>query len=308
MTRPTAARLRRAPLLGLLWLAALPAAAVELPGPLVSTAWLAEHIDAVLVLDVREDAESYEGSGHIVGAVELRFGDLRGPAPDGGLDVGEMSLTGEALAAPLRAAGLSAGMPVVLTHRGRSIEDTGYATYLFWQLRRMGHGPVALLDGGTKAWIDEGREIWGERDEADPGDFAAADPVPGMAVETPAVQGWAGAGGDLVDARPLSWFIGLDKRPDLAVGGHIPGAAPMPYELLFMPDATFRPAEALEAAAAAMGLSRERPVAAYCNTAHVSSMTWFVLAELLGWPDVALYDGSMLAWSAHGLPVAQALR
>jgi thiosulfate/3-mercaptopyruvate sulfurtransferase len=283
------------------------AEAVELPGPLVSTGWLAAHLDEVLLLDVRAEPDSYVQGGHIVGAVELRFGDLRGVAEDSGLPVPDMSIGPDAFAAALRAAGLDAGEPVVLTHRAANPEDAGYAAYVYWQLRRYGHDAVAILDGGTRKWVDEGREIWGEIDEAEPGDFAAAELRPGLAADTAAVRARAAAGADLIDARPFAWFIGLEKRGDAPAGGHIPGAAPLPFGTLFAPDGAFRPPAQLAAAAAAVGASAQTPVIAYCNTGHVSALLWFTLSELLGFGDVSLYDGSMAAWSRHGLPVETAL-
>jgi len=261
----------------------------------------------VLLLDVRSDPTSY-GDGHIVGAVELPFDALRAPSPEAGVVTPDMSVDAEAFAARLRAVGLSNGRPVVLTHRGRGFEDAGYATYVYWQLKRFGHDAVALLDGGTKKWTDEGREIWGERDEAEPGDFTARDARPDLAVDTAAVRAMSEAGESLVDARPFTWYIGLEKRGDVPEGGHIPGATLLPFDAMFEGSGAFRPVERLAKVAEAVGLSPDRTVATYCNTAHVSSITWFVLSELAGYDDVRLYDGSMVAWSRHGLPVEARLR
>lgn len=291
----------------LLAVAASGAQAVDLPGPLVSTEWLAANLEDVLVLDVRGDPDSYVQGGHIIGAVELRFGALRGVADDAGTAVPDMSVGPDAFAEVLRAAGLDAGEPVVLSHRGRGPDDTGYAAYLYWQLRRFGHDAVAILDGGTKKWVDEGREIWGEVDTAEPGAFTAAETRPELAVDTAQVQSRSAAGADLIDARPFTWFIGLEKRGDVAAGGHIPGAAPLPFDALFSPSGAFRPQAQLAAAAQAVGTSPDAPVVTYCNTGHVSALVWFTLSELLGYSDVSLYDGSMLAWSKHGLPVETAL-
>jgi thiosulfate/3-mercaptopyruvate sulfurtransferase len=291
----------------LLAVAAGAAQAVELPGPLVSTEWLAANAEDVLVLDVRADPDSYVQGGHIIGAVELSFGALRGVADDAGLAVPDMSVGPEAFAEVLRAAGLDAGEPVVLSHRGRGPDDTGYAAYVYWQLRRFGHDQVAILDGGAKKWVDEGREIWGEVDTAEPGDFTASETRPNLAVDTAEVRARAAAGGDLIDARPFTWFIGLEKRGDVAAGGHIPGAAPLPFNALFAPSGAFRPQAQLAAAAAAVGTAPGDPVVAYCNTGHVSALVWLTLSELLGYGQASIYDGSMLAWSKHGLPVETAL-
>ncbi|MFG1352869.1 sulfurtransferase, partial [Xanthobacter autotrophicus] len=107
----------------------------------------------------------------------------------------------------------------------------------------------------------------------------------------------------ILDARFFSFYVGLEKRPNIAKAGHIPGATLFPFDANFAANGTYRPKEELARAYTAVGLGPQQTVAAYCNTAHVSAISWFVLHELLGYRDVMLYDGSMLAWSKHGLPV-----
>ncbi|MFG1352870.1 sulfurtransferase, partial [Xanthobacter autotrophicus] len=107
----------------------------------------------------------------------------------------------------------------------------------------------------------------------------------------------------ILDARFFSFYVGLEKRPNIAKAGHIPGATLFPFDANFAANGTYRPKEELALAYTAVGLSPRQTVAAYCNTAHVSAISWFVMHELLGYRDVMLYDGSMLAWSKHGLPV-----
>jgi thiosulfate/3-mercaptopyruvate sulfurtransferase len=82
--------------------------------------------------------------------------------------------------------------------------------------------------------------------------------------------------------------------------GHIPGALSFPFNANLQPDGTFRGKEQLSAAVLAVGARPGLAVATYCNTGHVAAIAWFVLHELLGYPNVKLYDGSMLAWTMHG--------
>ena len=39
------------------------------------------------------------------------------------------------------------------------------------------------------------------------------------------------------------------------------------------------------------------PAISYCNTGHTAALNWFVMSELLGREEVALYDGSMTDWT-----------
>lgn len=287
----------------------LPARAIELPGPLVGTEWLAENREQVLVLDVRNDPDSYRDGGHIIGAVRVDFGQLRGKAMEEGVELEGMSIAADAFEKAMQAAGLDAGEPVVITHRSRGPDDAGYATYLYWQLKYYGHDNVAILDGGTSKWIAENREVWGEEETAEPGGFKVAAPRPELLIDTAAVKRMMEEkSGDILDARSFGFFVGLDKRDNIPAAGHIPGATLFSFDANFRPDGTFRDREALARAAADVGLAPERPVAAYCNTGHVSSISWFVLHELLGYSQARLYDGSMLAWARHDLPAETKLR
>jgi thiosulfate/3-mercaptopyruvate sulfurtransferase len=283
--------------------------AAELPGPLVSTAWLAANQDKVLVLDIRNDPTSYKDGGHIIGAVRVDFKALRHTATERGVPVDDVSIAGPAFEAVMRAAGVRNEQPIVLTHRGRSPDDTGYAAYVYWQLKVNGHDQVALLDGGTTKWIAENREVWGDDDTVAAGDFTIKRTRDDFVADTAAVEDAVKTRSrDVLDARFFSFYVGLEKRPAVAKAGHIPGATLFPFDANFEPDGTFRTKERLAAAARSVGLSPSRTVLAYCNSGHVSAISWFVLHELLGYPNVAVYDGSMLAWGKHDLPAETSLR
>ena len=89
-------------------------------------------------------------------------------------------------------------------------------------------------------------------------------------------------------------------------GGHIPGAASVPWARAAAEDATFKGREELEAIyLGEVGLSADDDVVAYCRIGERSSHTWFVLKELLGQPNVKNYDGSWTEYgSLVGVPVA----
>ncbi|MCL4866917.1 MAG: sulfurtransferase, partial [Gemmatimonadales bacterium] len=101
-------------------------------------------------------------AGHIPGA---RFFDLDA-ASDPGSDLPHMLPTPEHFARHMTGLGISAGSRVVV-YDGSGIQLS--APRLWWMLRVFGHDQVAVLDGGMRAWRDEGRPI-------EPGD---PDPVAG---------------------------------------------------------------------------------------------------------------------------------
>lgn len=283
--------------------------AIDVPGPLVSTEWLSKNQNDVRILDVRNDPTSFKEGGHVIGAVPVDFKKLRETAVEDGQSVADMSVGGDAFQVIMREAGVSTDQPIVLTHRSRGPDDVGYAAYLYWQLKRHGHDNVALLDGGTSKWIAESREVWGEDETVEPGNFVSRAARADILTDTSAVKSMQQSkSGNLLDARLFEYYIGLDKRPAVPKEGHIPGALSFPFNANIQPDGTFRTTDKLAAAVAAVGLKADAPVVTYCNTGHVAAIAWFVLHELLRYPDVKLYDGSMLAWTLHGNAAETSIR
>lgn len=277
------------------------ARALDLPSPLVSTQWLADNQDHVRVLDVRNDPDSFKEGGHILGAIRVDFKAMRGVAKEGDVQIDDMALRGDAFKTFMKQSGVSSGQPIIITHRSRGPDDVGYAAYLYWQLKLHGHEKVAILDGGTTKWIAEGREVWGEDESVEPGNFTAERTREELSSSTDAVKAMLeGKTADIIDSRPFEFYIGLEKRPAVPKPGHIPTAKSFPFTALLKPDGTFRETEKLAAAMQAVGLKQDRPSVAYCNTGHVAAITWFVQHELLGYQNASLYDGSMLAWTTHG--------
>ena len=182
------------------------------------------------------------------------------------------------------------------------------ATYLYWQLKYYGHDEVALLDGGTAKWTAEKRETRSGNDSATSRGNYSVQKVQKhiLATTAEAKRAFESKSADLLDARPFSQFIGIDKRDYVDEFGHIPGAKLLPFDV-FSPmamgkGATLPMRSAINRGIAALALTPERPVIAYCNTGHIASVDWFVLHELLGFKYVALFDGSMHAWAKQGLP------
>ena len=87
-------------------------------------------------------------------------------------------------------------------------------------------------------------------------------------------------------------------------GGHIPGAANIPWAMAVREDGTFKSTEELRALYEGKGITADKEVIAYCRIGERSSHTWFVLHYLLGYPEVRNYDGSWTEWgNMVGAPV-----
>jgi thiosulfate/3-mercaptopyruvate sulfurtransferase len=108
----------------------------------------------------------------------------------------------------------------------------------------------------------------------------------------------------LVDVRSPREFTGELLAPEnlpqegAQRGGHIPGAANIPWGMAVREDGTFKSPEELKALYEGKGITPDKEVIAYCRIGERSSHTWFVLKELLGYPKVRNYDGSWTEWGS----------
>jgi thiosulfate/3-mercaptopyruvate sulfurtransferase len=73
---------------------------------------------------------------------------------------------------------------------------------------------------------------------------------------------------------------------------HIPGAVGMSCN----EDGTFKSPEELKALYEGRGVTANQDTIAYCRIGERSSLTWYVLKYLLGYPNVKNYDGSWTEW------------
>jgi thiosulfate/3-mercaptopyruvate sulfurtransferase len=265
------------------------------PEKLVSTDWLAEHLDdpTVVVVESDEDVLLYD-TGHIPGAVKIDwFTDLQDPVARDYLD-------SEGFARLLADKGIARDQTVVFY----GDNFNWWAAYALWVFTLFGHPDVRLLDGGRAKWLAEGRPVTTDVPERARTDYpvverddsairAFADQVRQHVRERKA----------LVDVRSPEEYSGerlhMPDYPQEGAlrGGHIPGAASVPWKRAANDDGTFRDRSQLEAIyQQEQGLKADDDVIAYCRIGERSSHTWFVLSYLLGFPQVRNYDGSWTEW------------
>jgi thiosulfate/3-mercaptopyruvate sulfurtransferase len=266
------------------------------PGMLVSTEWLAEHLDDpdVVVVESDEDVLLYE-TGHIPGAVKMDWhADLNDPVVRDYLDT-------ESFARLMSEKGIRPDSTVVFY----GDNFNWWAAYALWVFSLFGHEDLRLLDGGRQKWADEGRPMTTDVPERPRTDY----PVPDRddsrirAFLDDAVSQSSG-GRPLVDVRSPEEFSGermhMPDYPNEGAlrGGHIPGAVNVPWKRAANDDGTFKSRSELQQIyLEEQGLSPDDDVIAYCRIGERSSHTWFVLTHLLGFENVRNYDGS---WTEYG--------
>jgi thiosulfate/3-mercaptopyruvate sulfurtransferase len=288
--------------------AASPATAERLtPGPVVDADWLAAHRDQVALLDVRRDPDAF-AKGHIPDAAPVGWDAVRTTRMIDGVERQKVRLDPTTFQRRMRAAGVDAGEPVVITSPGKAAGQITTQARLYWQFVHYGHDDVAILDGGNAGWRAADHAM-----ETGPARVAAGDYTAGSrdASVLATVSEVAAARTDdrvrLTDNRPMSYYLGLEQADYVYAAGHIPGATNVPFTLNVAAagPAYLRDAETLRAVYGYQGAPADRPAIAYCNSGHVSALTWFVMSEVLGNADARLFDGSMHAWTQdEGRPVA----
>ncbi|MGB9368266.1 MAG: sulfurtransferase [Xanthobacteraceae bacterium] len=302
-------RLRLFGLIALLAFAQVLPALAETVAPLVSSAWLKQHLQDpdVLVLDVRSaidggGAEAYQ-KGHIPGAIHSDYDKAGWRVTRGGVPF--MLPTLPELEKLIGELGIDEDTHVVLVPAGVHHTDFGAAARTYWTLKVTGVSKVSILDGGTAAWQAEGNATDSGPSRPSPKIFTAS-LNKALLAEVAEVQKIEQTGNaTLIDARPASFFTGKERAPAAKAYGHIPGAVNID-SATFYDSKTNRLKRQAELAAIAAALP-VGPAVTYCNTGHWAATDWFVLSELLGRKDVRLYYGSMVDWTADSSrPLASA--
>lgn len=266
--------------------------------PLVTVAWLAEHLgdSAVRVLDATlplvgqpgQGRDSYR-DGHIPGAV---FFDINAIA-DPDTDLPHMLPTPEAFAEAAGVLGLDREATIVV-YDAHGIYS---APRVWWTLRVMGYPKAFVLDGGLKAWRAAGHAV--ETVAATPDPVAVSPRFEATLVrDLDAVTAALGNGSaQVVDARSAGRFRGEAPEPRANLrGGHMPGALNLPFDRVVNADGTLKTAEELRAAFAHIDL--DRPIVTSCGSGVTASVLALALARL-GRFDVAVYDGSWTEWGGR---------
>ncbi len=274
-----------------------------MPDKLVSTSWVAEHLNDsnIRVVESNEDPLLYP-SGHVPGAVEVDWvKDLNDPLRRDYLDKSGF----EALAGRI---GITPETTVVFY----GDKSNWWATYALWVFELFGHTNSRIMDGGRLKWAEEGRELTREKPSISPSSYSAPERDDSqIRAFRDGVLAHIGVHGQLVDVRSPGEFAGdllhIPGYPQEGAvrGGHIPGASSCPWSRAANEDDTFKDAAQLRAIYNdELGLDSSAPTIAYCRIGERSSHTWFVLTYLLGFGDVRNYDGSWTEWgNSVGLPI-----
>jgi thiosulfate/3-mercaptopyruvate sulfurtransferase len=277
--------------------AARPAA--SLPGA-VSSDTLATWMEQgpVVLVDVRTDVFAYL-RGHLPGAAYLNTETVRatrGGIPTRLLDAG-------IYAALFSRMGLPFDQRVVIYSAGETHNID--ATFLAWLLAGFGHPQVFVLDGGFFKWQLEQRPVVGEYPRLAETRFPAEPFRPEQASLNDVQRARETGDAILVDARPPDQYAG--EAGAQMRRGHIPGAINHYWGDDLALEGfgyVWKPGDELRASYAAQGITPDKDIIAYCNSATEASHVHFTLRYLLGYPRVRVYVGSWTEWAERkDLPI-----
>jgi thiosulfate/3-mercaptopyruvate sulfurtransferase len=261
----------------------------------VNADWLEKNLDdpKVVVVEVSTEPGIYE-RGHIRNAVKISWHtDL--------VDTVNRDVVSSAKFQKFaQSAGISQDSTVVLY----GDKNNWFAAWGAWIFNLYGAKDVRLLDGGRVKWEKDGRALTTAVPSKPKGNFVSTrldkslratllqDIIPVAKKRVKA---------DLIDIRSADEFSGKIFAPagfqELAVrAGHIPGAINVPWGSNVNADGTFKTVAELKKLYADKGVDGKQPIITYCRIGERSSLTWFVLSEILGY-DVKNYDGS---WTEYG--------
>jgi thiosulfate/3-mercaptopyruvate sulfurtransferase len=260
---------------------------------LVSTEWVANNLTdpTIRIVEVDVDTKAFS-EGHVRGAV--------GWAWDSQLcdTVRRDIIPKDKFERLMGQSGIDNNTAVILY----GDNNNWFAAWAFWQLKIYGHERVALMNGGRKKWIAEGRELTTEAANPQTKVYKAKNPDYSIrAFLSEVMKASSGRSAELVDVRSPQEYTGeLLAPPGLPEtcqrGGHIPGARNIPWGKACNEDGTFKSVEELRALYGGAGITGTSPVIAYCRIGERSSHTWFVLKYLLNFKNVKNYDGSWTEW------------
>ncbi len=261
---------------------------------LVDADWAQQHIDdpTIRFVEVDVDTAAYD-EGHIPGAVGWNW---TSQLSDG---IRRDIVSREDLEQLLRHSGIGPETTVVLY----GDNNNWFAAWAYWQLQLFGIKNVKILDGGRKLWVAQNRPSSTDAVSYPASGIRLGDPDFSHRAFRDDVLEQIDSDGALVDVRSPAEFSGELLAPAALPqegaqrGGHVPGAANIPWAQAVNEDGTFKSVDELRELYGAKGITADKDVIAYCRIGERSSHTWFVLHELLGFDRVRNYDGS---WTEYG--------
>jgi thiosulfate/3-mercaptopyruvate sulfurtransferase len=252
----------------------------------VTTDWVAQHKDDKDVVLVDMSGDTQYSRFHIPGAISLDYGYLVMRRKK---DKVSVRVDDKTLYEVLGLTGISRDSHVVI------YDDFGglHAGRLYWELERIGHQRMSIVNGGLVSWILENRKVTNV-----PGKPLPVKYVPGKGGRDNEIDkaGVIAAMSDgkttIIDVRSEDEYKGYPRFPRT---GHVPGAKWMNWEdnVDIGNGYVLTKSDKLMQELVKLGVKdKQEPLVLYCNSGHRASQSYLTLRSL-GFENIRLYDGSM---------------
>ncbi len=171
-----------------------------------------------------------------------------------------------------------------------------FAARLWWLLRFLGHGPVALLDGGWNSWLASSYPTSDLKPIPSSTEFFKGQPQLDWVVDLDTVKGKKDLDGVvLIDSRDGDRYLGKVEPID-PIAGHIPGAVNEPWKNVTDSQGYLRPLSELKEIWAKYQDNQE--IMVYCGSGVTACVNLFCL-ELLQFKNALLYPGGWSDWCSY---------
>jgi len=179
-------------------------------------------------------------------------------------------------------------------------DDMGglHASRFFWELEKIGHKNISLVNGGLVKWILTGKKVTADIPNVKPTQY-----IPNSnsnRKNTADIKEILSSKFDdknlLLDVRSKEEYIGHPRYPRT---GHIPGAKWLEWSEAVNFENAFKMKnqKVLKNQLQKIGITKtDTPITLYCQSAHRASHSYFTLRQL-GFHHVKIYDGSMSEYS-----------
>jgi thiosulfate/3-mercaptopyruvate sulfurtransferase len=256
---------------------------------LVDTDWILAHAadPSVRLIEVGGRPQQFD-EGHVPGSVFLAMSGLSNPDDP----VEGQIATQQQVSTALSKVGATRDQTLVLYDRQSNLQ----AARAYWVLKYYQHPEVRVYNGGAPKWTADGQALTTETPQVAMSDYQAGAADPNIRTTWQYVVDHVHDPSTITcDARSPDEYLGRDVRS--ARGGHIPGAVNIEWNAAVKSDGTFKSASDLAALYGAVGFTPDKSIITYCQSGVRGAHTWFVLSQLLGYPNVRNYDGS---WAEYG--------
>ncbi len=275
--------------------------AAQAADPLVDVAWVKANLSkpGLVFLDVSSNPGAF-AKGHVPGALYTHYkkDKWRVSGKKRGKKIAGLLPDMAHLAKLIGGLGISNDDYVVVIPAGASAVDMGTATRVYWTFKVLGHEGVSILNGGNRAYMKNKKNpLETGMSEPEGTTFKVAMNTKYLATEED-VRAAVKGGVALLDSRPQSQFMGMNKSGKVQRAGTLPGAVSVPGEWMTVNGGgQIRSGQALKKLYAMTEAPTEGATITFCNTGHWASLGWFVNSEVLGNKNTKMYDGSMAEYT-----------